>query len=56
MMEENTSKKYVDDYLNQVALKRPANPNEIADVVLFLISDKNSYITGQIIRSDGGKF
>ena len=24
MMEENTSKKYVDDYLNQVALKRPA--------------------------------
>ena len=56
MMEENTSKKYVEDYLNHVALKRPANPKEIADVVLFLISDKNSYITGQIIRSDGGKF
>jgi len=33
---------------------RLAKPEEIAKVVLFLCSDKNSYITGQNIVIDGG--
>jgi 3-oxoacyl-[acyl-carrier protein] reductase len=33
---------------------RLAKPEEIAEVVLFLCSDKNSYITGQNIVIDGG--
>ena len=37
-----------------IPLKRFAQPDEIAKLVVFLISDNNSYITGQIIIADGG--
>jgi 3-oxoacyl-[acyl-carrier protein] reductase len=39
---------------NQIPLKRLAQPEEIAKVVLFLSSDLNTYITGQNIAVDGG--
>ena len=38
-----------------VPLKRGARPEEIADAVTFLGSTKASFITGQIIRVNGGK-
>lgn len=38
----------------QIPLKRLAQPEEIAKVVLFLSSDLNTYITGQNIAVDGG--
>jgi NAD(P)-dependent dehydrogenase (short-subunit alcohol dehydrogenase family) len=38
-----------------VPLKRGAAPAEIADAVVFLASGKAAYITGQIIRVNGGK-
>jgi NAD(P)-dependent dehydrogenase (short-subunit alcohol dehydrogenase family) len=38
-----------------VPLKRGARPEEIADAVTFVASDKASFITGQIIRVNGGK-
>lgn len=40
--------------LNRVAIKRTAEYSEIANTALFLCSDKASYITGQVIRVDGG--
>lgn len=54
MMRKNTPEKVLDDVLNNLSLKRIANPNEIANAVLFLSSDLSSYITGQTIRVDGG--
>jgi NAD(P)-dependent dehydrogenase (short-subunit alcohol dehydrogenase family) len=38
-----------------VPLKRAAKPQEIADAILFLASDKATFITGQIISVNGGK-
>jgi NAD(P)-dependent dehydrogenase (short-subunit alcohol dehydrogenase family) len=38
-----------------VPLKRGAKPEEIADAIVFLASDQASFITGQIIRINGGK-
>jgi NAD(P)-dependent dehydrogenase (short-subunit alcohol dehydrogenase family) len=38
-----------------VPLKRGAKPQEIADAIVFLASDKASFITGQILRINGGK-
>ena len=49
-MKPNVQKKI----LKRAAMKRPAELHEIADIALFLCSDKASYITGQIIRVDGG--
>src|ERR1700688_1714651 len=38
-----------------VPLKRGASPAEIADAIVFVASGKAAYITGQIIRVNGGK-
>jgi len=35
-------------------LKRSGKPEEIADMVSFLVSDRASFITGQTISVDGG--
>lgn len=42
--------------LNRTALKRIAKPEEIAEVVAFLLSDRSSFVTGQVIRADGGAY
>jgi|SRR3989338_5692771 len=39
---------------SDVLLKRIAEPNEIAEMICFLASDKASYITGQDFSVDGG--
>ena len=38
----------------QIPLKRMAQPEEVAGVVRFLVSDAAAYITGEVIRVDGG--
>ena len=54
MMKENTPKEIVNEVTSRTSLRRIANPQEIANAALFLSSDLSSYITGQVIRVDGG--
>jgi 3-oxoacyl-[acyl-carrier protein] reductase len=42
------------DLLEHIPLNRLGEPEEIADLVVFLCSEKAKYITGQVIRIDGG--
>ncbi len=37
-----------------IPMERFGNPEELASVVTFLLSGKNTYITGQAIGVDGG--
>ncbi|MBQ1867028.1 3-oxoacyl-[acyl-carrier-protein] reductase [Selenomonas sp.] len=37
-----------------IPLKRMGQPEDVANAVLFLVSDYASYITGQIVNVDGG--
>jgi 3-oxoacyl-[acyl-carrier protein] reductase len=54
MMRDNTSAEIIKEVTSNLSLKRAAEPNEIANLALFLASDLSSYITGQVIRADGG--
>lgn len=51
---DDLSKSYLRAEREKILLKRFAEPEEIADAVLFLASDKARYIDGETIRVDGG--
>lgn len=53
MTKETLSPK-IQAQIDKIPLKRMARPEEIAEAVLFLSSDKANYITGQTILVDGG--
>ena len=48
---DESAKKFL---IEQSFLNRESLPNEVADLVLYLASDKSTYLNGQIIRLDGG--
>jgi NAD(P)-dependent dehydrogenase (short-subunit alcohol dehydrogenase family) len=56
MLKENVDSVDLRLIENQIPLGRIAQPNEIAKVIEFLISDKNTYITGSGIDINGGQF
>lgn len=42
------------DWVQKIPLRRGGTVDDIADVAVFLASDKSSYVTGQVIQVDGG--
>ena len=53
-MGEEMDEKYQTEMLSRSDMGRKGTPEEVANLVCFLASDEASYITGQIIRIDGG--
>ena len=53
-MAHNTRQEEIDKILQNSAFKRLATPKEIADIAVFLASDTSSFVTGEVLRADGG--
>lgn len=43
-------------FLTHIPLARPGQPEDVADAVLFLVSDRAGYITGQTLHVNGGMY
>lgn len=53
-MTENLPETVKEDILKSIPMKKMGNPEDVANVVNFLVSDESKYITGQVINVDGG--
>jgi 3-oxoacyl-[acyl-carrier protein] reductase len=53
---KNVPKEFMDRMLEKIPLRRLAKTKEIANLVLFLASEKSSYITGDVLNINGGWF
>ena len=55
-MTEELSEAQVADLMAQLPLTRLGSPEDVANLALFLASDNSSYITGEVIKVDGGMY
>ena len=53
-MTEKLGEQILETFKQHIPLGRFGEPKDVAEVALFLASDEASYITGQVIRVDGG--
>jgi 3-oxoacyl-[acyl-carrier protein] reductase len=57
MLKESEARdKIVDLAMAESALKRVGQPDDLANLVAFLASDKARHITGEVIKIDGGQY
>lgn len=53
-MTASLPEKVREEYLSSVVLRRFGRPEDVANVVAFLVSDEGDYVNGQTINVDGG--
>ena len=53
-MNKELPKDFVDEETKKYHMKRWAEPEEIADAIVYLASDNANYVTGQVLVLDGG--
>ncbi len=53
-MTEKLSDEVKEEMCKRIPLNRFGAPEDVAEVVLFLVSDRAAYVTGQVINVDGG--
>ncbi|MEE3035183.1 MAG: 3-oxoacyl-[acyl-carrier-protein] reductase [Bacteroidota bacterium] len=53
-MTDNLSENIIENWKNNIPLKRIGKPEDVANACIFLASDMSDYITGQVIQVDGG--
>ena len=54
MVRDTISDESVEKYSDSFPIKRLGNPEEVAELVMFLASDKAAYITGASMDINGG--
>ena len=57
MLKESAAReKIIEMALAEIVLKRVGQPEDLANVVAFLASDKARHVTGEVIKVDGGQY
>lgn len=55
-MARSIAPEYLDKAMEETVLGRFASPEDCAEVVAFLCSDRSRHITGEVIKIDGGQY
>ncbi len=56
LRDSDAREKIIDLAMGEIALKRVGLPEDVANVIVFLASDKARHITGEVIKVDGGQY
>jgi len=57
MLRESDSRdKIIDMAMNEIVLKRVGQPEDVANAIAFLASEKARHITGEVVKVDGGQY
>ncbi|NLI89971.1 MAG: SDR family oxidoreductase [Epulopiscium sp.] len=54
-MNSYLSKSEKEDFVEEIPLCRPGDPEEVANLCAYLASDEASYLTSQVVTLDGGR-
>jgi len=55
-MTDKLSDEIKESYTSKIPLKRFGSPEDIAEAVAFLLSDSSAYITGEVLKVNGGMY